>query len=175
MYFWIAFPIHQVHVKKKQTKNSSRTRLVEVPAELVATADLKGQGTRNNNYNNNNPGGDQEEDDDEEETDMDQDTKVELNKRLLSEINKTRKKSQLFNKKELDLSQAAKNVTHHLYLDDKKSSDSTTKYATPPFYKKVYMLWSSPFTKFWANFISYICFLILFGLVTLWPCCGKSY
>jgi hypothetical protein len=34
-------------------------------------------------------------------------------------------------------------------------------------------VWTSPFTKFWINFACYIIYLILFGVVTLWPCCGN--
>lgn len=166
MYYWIAFPIYEVHTREKLHAKQKSSKKCEVPTELVATVDLRGERFLNKND------GVEEEEDEDVDTDMDQDTKTELNKRLLSEINKTKKKSQLFNKKELNFSQAAKNVANNLYLEEKKT-DSTTKYATPPFYRKVLMLWSSPFTKFWANFISYICFLILFGVVTLWPCCGK--
>ena len=43
----------------------------------------------------------------------------------------------------------------------------------PSIHRKIYMLWTAPYTKFWINFLSYICFLMLFGIVTLWPACGN--
>ena len=46
------------------------------------------------------------------------------------------------------------------------------KYVTPPFYEKIYMVWNSPYTKFWVYFWTYMCYLLLFAVVTLWPCCG---
>ena len=138
---------------------------------------------------NMNEEGEADEDDYYDDDHNHEDTKAELNKKLLSEITKTRKNSKLSavninNKKglhggDLDLSKAAKTVASNFDFDKDrqtgKSDAKRTKYVTPPFYRKVYMLWSSPFTKFWANFISYICFLALFGIVTLWPCCGMNF
>lgn len=83
-------------------------------------------------------------------------------------------------KKEIDLNNAVNTAATKFDLTNSlKKVPSITqksqkcKYVTPPFYEKVYLVWSSPFTKFWVNFISYICFLVLFGMVTLWPCCGN--
>jgi hypothetical protein len=46
-------------------------------------------------------------------------------------------------------------------------------FVNPSIFKKVYMVWTAPYTKFFLNFGTYICYLILFGIVTLWPCCGN--
>jgi hypothetical protein len=160
MYYWIAFPIYEIETKKKTTRKSKKSLTHEVHIEQ-----------------NMNMVEEDECDEDEDDNDHDQDTKAELNKKLLSEITKTRKHSKLLlNKKDHNLSKAAKTVACNFDLKEthtKESNRKRTKYVTPPFYRKIYMLWSSPFTKFWANFISYICFLALFGIVTLWPCCGK--
>lgn len=169
MYYWIAFPIYEIEAKQKPEKKSRKEMKAEAEAEAAAAEAAAAAAAEFE--------GEFENEEEELETDLDHDTKAELNKKLLTEINKSRKRSQLLYKKELSLSKAAKTVTSNLDRSGSKSlnAQKRTKYVTPPFYQKVYLLWSSPFTKFWANFISYICFLILFGLVTLWPCCGILY
>lgn len=47
------------------------------------------------------------------------------------------------------------------------------EYVSPPLYEKIRLVWTAPYTKFWMNFLSYLLFLGLFSLVTLWPACGN--
>ncbi len=96
-----------------------------------------------------------------EEFEEAQETKKELNKRLI-EAKKNANRSPLDTKYKIILETATGLV-----------NQGQKKYVTPPIYTKIYMVWTSPFTKFWINFIAYIWFLILFGIVTLWPCCGN--
>lgn len=156
MYYWIAFPIYEV---EKKSKKQNKTAHTEQKADDQAAEDK---------------------DDDDDEENNGEDTKAELNKKLITEIKKNRKRSQLLlGKESMQISEAAKSLVNDLDLNNEKSKSNgfvfkkQTKYVTPPFYEKVYLLWSSPFTKFWAYFISYMCFLFLFAIVTLWPCCGN--
>ena len=68
-----------------------------------------------------------------------------------------------------------KNRKSHHSLKSTINSDyqASEVYVSPPFFKKIYMVWHAPYTKFWINFICYISYLVLFGIVTLWPCCGN--
>ena len=96
---------------------------------------------------------DEERDDEQKEA---EETRAEL--RLISELNKNRKISAF---------QSLRNST------SLKQSEKSGSHATPNFFQKVYMVWHAPYTKFWINFICYISYLVLFGIVTLWPCCGN--
>ena len=144
MYYWIVFPLES-HVKHKKKKKE------KLGENLNNTENIE-----------------LDEDEKDEEQKEAEETKAELDKKLNTEMKKNRKRSQLLiTKKDLETIEPAD--------ERKKAKDSETKseYVTPPFHKKVYLVWSSPFTKFWMNFLSYICYLMLFGLVTLWPCCGN--
>ncbi|CAF0859038.1 unnamed protein product [Brachionus calyciflorus] len=159
MYYWIVFPIHQesTHIKHKKKRKDNKS------GDLNQIDNID----------------DEEEDRDEEEEEAEQ-TKAELNKKLIKEMNKNRKHSQLLmSKKDIVLNKAVNSAENIIEKGDTKKSKYTRQlsqkcnYVTPPFYEKIYLVWSSPFTKFWINFISYIGFLFLFGIVTLWPCCGN--
>ena len=139
MYYWIVFPIKEVDAsswfnkskRKKENKDSNNQN--ESKIQIL---------------------NDMDDDEKDEELVEAQDTKAELNKKLI-EAKK--------NKSQHDIGILKINAIHH----------GQKKYVTPPIWEKIYLVWTSPFTKFWVNFISYIFFLILFGLVTLWPCCGN--
>ena len=105
-----------------------------------------------------------------------EETKKELNKKLIKEMEKNQnphlsryKKSiqiNAINKKVPDISGAEK-------TDDEEIKEMLTyEYVSPPIYEKISLVWQSPYTKFWMNFLSYLLFLAIFSLVTLWPCCG---
>ena len=87
-------------------------------------------------------------------------TKKELNRKYKTKnqtSNESRKKKQNDSKKEGENTQV------------KERNIKTSQFYSQPIYKKIYFLWTSPYTKFWINFLSYIVFLVLFGIVTLWP------
>jgi hypothetical protein len=56
----------------------------------------------------------------------------------------------------------------------KERSVKKSQFYSQPFYKKIYFLWTSPYTKFWINFLSYIGFLILFGIGKLYSLYSKN-
>jgi hypothetical protein len=58
-------------------------------------------------------------------------------------------------------------------LKNEQDTPTPRVFVSPPFYRKLYMVWTAPYTKFFMNFGLYICFLALFAVVTLWPCCGN--
>ncbi|KAL7670660.1 hypothetical protein ACOME3_005590 [Neoechinorhynchus agilis] len=45
--------------------------------------------------------------------------------------------------------------------------------ASPPFWKKLMLLWGAPVTKFTTDGFFYLLYLILFSIVTIWPTCGN--
>uniref|UniRef100_T1J9X5 Uncharacterized protein n=1 Tax=Strigamia maritima TaxID=126957 RepID=T1J9X5_STRMM len=45
----------------------------------------------------------------------------------------------------------------------------------PPLWKKIYIMWNAPVTKFWTYQIFYIMYLTLFSLAVLQPGCGNVY
>lgn len=107
-----------------------------------------------------------------------EETKKELNKKLIKEMKKNQKHPHLsrykksieinsFNKMKSDASGPDKTD------DDEIKEMLTYEYVSPPVYEKICLIWQSPFTKFWMNFLSYLLFLAIFSLVTLWPCCGN--
>ena len=133
MYYWIRFPL-----EKRLKKKSKNCEVVEANPHLEMLDD----------------------DEKDEEQREAEETKAELNKKLLIEIEKNRKNSSQFpiykNREQL--------LKSKIKLAIEENSDS--KYDTPPFYRKLYLVWSSPFTKFW--FVSFLYkysdlfFLILF-------------
>lgn len=44
-----------------------------------------------------------------------------------------------------------------------------------PFWKQIYLLWSSPITKFWMTQVFYFIYLGIFSLAVLWPTCGNIF
>ena len=52
----------------------------------------------------------------------------------------------------------------------KERSVKKSQFHSHPIYKNIYFLWSSPYSKFCINFLSYFCFLILFGTGKLNKC-----
>jgi hypothetical protein len=178
MNYWIVFPMHEVKTDdKKQQKKSkiscSGRRIKRQQQQLNETVDLilEGQG---------------DEDDSDEEKE-DETSKAELNKKLIAEMKRHNRRTPctLFSKKYQR--QVNQELRRRLGIANKnpvntEEDDSDTpvpaqeancKYVEPSLLSKVQMVWSSPFTKFWMNFISYVCFLVLFGMVTLWPGCGN--
>ncbi len=127
MYYWIRFPLEskKLSSRKLRKKNKNFADNVEANQNLEIMDD----------------------DERDEEQREAEETKAELNKKLLMEIEKNRKNSSQFpiykNKEQL--------MKNELKLDLDESSKS--KYTTPPFYRKIYLVWSSPFTKFW--FVSF--------------------
>jgi hypothetical protein len=138
MYFWIIFPIAEKKITKR-SKKSEQNQQINASQTVEEFLD---------------------DDDKDEEQQEAEETKAELNKKLLSEIKNNRKFSQSRLKSSL-------NKQESLQTADKKI-EKCREYVTPPFYKKIYLLWHSPYTKFWINFLAYVCFLTLFGIVTLW-------
>ena len=139
MYFWIIFPIAEKKIPKK-SKKSDLNQQINASQTVEEFLD--------------------DEDKDEEQQEAEE-TKAELNKKLLNEMKKNRKFSE----------SRLKNITLKKQTSIQKTDNKIEKcreYVTPPFYKKIYLLWHSPYTKFWVNFLAYICFLTLFGIVTLW-------
>jgi hypothetical protein len=165
MNYWIAFPIHEEKNDAPKKKKSSKKQ-----QQLNETADLVLE---------DNVLDDEDSDEEEQET---EETKAELKKNLITELRKNRKNSptMLFSKnyqrqinKELKARLGINSDSDEQDANQTQYRPQNCKYVQPSFCRKIYMVWSSPFTKFWINFISYICFLVLFGVVTLWPCCGN--
>ncbi len=157
MYYWIIFPITE-KVKSKKNKKSDQLQASETVEEFLNDDD------------------DYYYDKDEEQQEAEE-TKAELNKKLINEMKKNRKQSQsrLGN---ISLRRQTNNISASVNRQiSNQSADLIIKpsreYVTPPFYKKIYLVWHAPYTKFWINFLAYIFYLTLFGLVTLWPCCGN--
>lgn len=123
MYYWIRFPLESKNLSKRKLKKKNKN--VD-NFELNANLELIDDDER-----------------DEEQREAEE-TKAELNKKLLMEIEKNRKSSSQFpiykNKEQL--------IKNNLKLDLLEES-TKSKYTTPPFYRKIFLVWSSPFTKFW--------------------------
>lgn len=161
MYRWILFPwtrkLVTVNKFQKMFKKKRRESMMDVKK-----------------YEN--QMSDSDEDSDEYQDEV---TKKELNKKLMNEMKKNRKTSQFLtnymtvNRMEDLLSSDDMNKLKNASKKEAAPKAPVYEYVSPPIYEKIYMLWSSPFTKFWMNFISYMCFLFLFSLVTLWPACGN--
>jgi hypothetical protein len=123
MYYWIRFPLESKNLSKRKLKKKNKN-----VDNIEANANLELMD-------------DDERDEEQREA---EETKAELNKKLLMEIEKNRKSSSQFpiykNKEQL--------IKNNLKLDLLEES-SESKYTTPPFYRKIFLVWSSPFTKFW--------------------------
>ena len=78
-----------------------------------------------------------------------EETKAELNKKLLKEMKKNRK----FSHSRLRNLSLKKQTS--IQTADKKL-EKCVEYDTPPFYMKIYLLWHSPYTKFWINLVKEI-------------------
>lgn len=141
MYYWIVFPLHEEkegHKNDKNTKSEAKTK----PCN-----EKNAQDTVEEDYMDEDPDGD----DDENEGD-----ELDPDKKLINEIN--RKKALkpgayriLLRKLKSRDSALKKNLD-----SNKKSSQEneepvlkSLKYSTPSFFKKIYMVWNAPFTKFW--------------------------
>ena len=144
MYYWIIFPIKAIDSDSSVNpkKKNEKTTLISQHDQL---------------------------DDDEKDTEQleAEETKAELNKKLISQIKKNRKYSALIAHK----SPSQPHAHDSTVIDNRKHA--AKKYVTPPFYQKVFLVWSSPYTKFWMRFLMYICYLVLFSFSTLWPGCGN--
>ena len=128
MYYWIRFPLESKSLSKRKLKKRNKiSENVEANATLDNMLD------------------DDEKDEEQREA---EETKAELNKKLLIEIEKNRKTSSQFpiykNKDEL-----VKNGELAACSGASVNKSTKSKYVTPPFYRKIYLVWSSPFTKFW--------------------------
>jgi hypothetical protein len=173
MYYWIIFPL-----KEEKTNKISKYR-----KKKKLSNDFGEQ--QNKNQQNSNMTEDYfDNDEKDEELQEAEETKKELNKKLINEMKKNQKHSQLLRyKKSIDINLATSGNTKQMNkfnrsseknkLEDKDEEITTySRYVTPPFFEKIYLVWNSPYTKFWMNFLSYILFLALYGVVTIWPCCG---
>ena len=121
----------------------------------------------------NNETADEEDEENEKDAEKEEEevTKKELNQKLIKENKKPAKrfqriKSQSINDKE---NVEANSEEGEEFKQYKERNVKKSHFYTQPIHMKIYYLWTAPYTKFWINFISYICFLMLFGVVTLWP------
>ncbi len=165
MYRWIVFPI------KKQVSNKKK-----ISGRLVKHIRQDSEIQPNVNCDDTESELAESEFDEEEDDCIDQyeaeATKNELNKKLINEIKKKGPHSKLISYKRSLVEDTKTNHTNLKKLE-KLQQTLIYEYISPPFYEKIHLIWSSPYTKFWMNFLSYLLFLALFSLVTLWPACGN--
>jgi len=151
MYFWILFPV--VELESDDMLNTQKQKL-----------DF-GKGHSDLNESKKHILDEEEKD---AELKEEEDTKNELSRKLMTAV-KRKKRSYI---EILEGKEKTSEMEHDTEISE-NNRPKVRRFVSLPFRDKVYMLWTAPFTKFWLNFISYVCFLMLFSLVSLWPCCGN--
>jgi hypothetical protein len=163
MYRWILFPVAKKLVTVNKFRGIFKKKRPEADLEMKKREATTAEES------------DEEEDNEEYQDEL---TKKELNKELMNEMKKNRKTSNILtNYITVNKMSDLFNADEIKRLKEIKQEESREKpvyeYVSPPLYEKIYLIWSSPFTKFWMNFISYLGFLFLFSVVTMWPACGN--
>ncbi|KAJ8317915.1 hypothetical protein KUTeg_003006 [Tegillarca granosa] len=97
----------------------------------------------------------EEEEEEEESSDEEEESNIPASKSMLEiELNGIKKKRKLRSK----LKSALKKKENKL-----------------PIWKRAYLLWTAPITKFWLTQMFYFIYLGIFCLAVLWPTCGNLY